>query len=243
MADDEKLIANNIARKIEKINDSFEVVAIARDGLEAYELSAKLLPDVVFSDIKMPELDGIALIERLHREFPSIKTVIISGFNDFEFARSALQSRTVDYLLKPINPFELKQTLEKIEAELLAALQKLAPRRDDSPAEIVKHVMEYLQHNYAQAIDFTQLSQQYNFSSSYLSKIFKEQSGTTPGKYLMDYRMNAAKKLLMDTNLSVKDIGEKVGFTDPFHFSKSFKSATGVSPAQYRESQDKFVSI
>lgn len=235
VADDEKLIARNISRNIEKANDAFEVIGIAKDGLEAYELSRKLMPDVVFSDIKMPELDGLGLIERLHFEFPKIRTLIISGFDDFEFARTALRNNAVDYLLKPVSLSELKKTLHILEKDLLAEQQELTPRRDDSPTEIVENIMEYLRHNYAESINFVQISEQYNFSSAYLSKIFKEHSGTTPGKYLFDYRMKIAKKLLRDTDLSVKDIAEQVGFPDPFHFSKSFKALTGVSPTQYRE--------
>ena len=59
VAEDEKIIANNIANNITKANELFEVVGIAYDGLEAYEMTKKLLPDVVVSDIKMPEVNGI----------------------------------------------------------------------------------------------------------------------------------------------------------------------------------------
>ncbi len=237
VADDEKLIAKNISKNIEKANDAFEVIGIANDGLEAYELSSKLLPDVVFSDIKMPELDGLELIKRLYSEFPKIKTVIISGFDDFEFARTALRNHAVDYLLKPISLADLKNTLHKLEEKLLAEQQELVHRSGDSPGEIVEKIMEYLRQNYNKNISFTKISEQYNFSSAYLTKIFKEYSGKTPGKYLFDYRMKMAKKLLRDTDLSVKDIAEQVGFPDPFHFSKSFKNATGLCPTQYREMQ------
>lgn len=127
VADDEALIGRNIARNIEKANEAFEVVKIAFDGLEALELTAQLLPDVVFSDIKMPEMDGIALIRRIAQEFPEIRTVIISGYNDFEFARDALRHKAVDYLLKPVNPDDLRATLDRLEQELLSRQRKLAP--------------------------------------------------------------------------------------------------------------------
>lgn len=237
VADDERLIARNIARNIEKANESFQVISMAADGLETYEQAATLLPDVVFCDIKMPEMDGIALIRRIAADFPNIRTVIVSGFNDFEFAREALRNQAVDYLLKPINPYDLKKTLRKLETELLAQYNQLVPKRDHAPAEIVECVTEFLRLNYAQEIDFSAISDSYGFSSAYLSKIFKENTGTSPGRYLFDCRMRAAKKLLCDTDLSVKDIAEKVGYPDPQHFSKSFKQATSLSPAQYRSAQ------
>lgn len=234
VADDERLIARNIARNIEKANESFQVVSMAADGLEAYEQTQALLPDVVFSDIKMPEMDGIELIRRIADEFPTIRTVIVSGFNDFELAREALRNQAVDYLLKPINPYDLKKTLHKLEAELLARQNELTPKRENSPAEIVDGIMAYLRRNFAQQIDLSAIADEYSFSSAYLSKIFKEHADMSPGRYLIDCRMKAAKKLLQDTDLPIKDVAEKVGYPDPLHFSKSFKTATGFSPAQYR---------
>ncbi|MDD3921374.1 MAG: response regulator [Eubacteriales bacterium] len=234
VVDDEKLICKNIARSIEKASTAFEVVSLAGDGLEALELARNLLPDVVFSDIKMPEMDGIALIRQLHQEMPSIKTVMVSGYDDFELARSALRNHAIDYLLKPVNPEDLKRTLQKLENDLLAEQKALLPRREDSPAEIAERIMAYLRHNYAETIDLTQLAQNYNFSSAYLSKIFKEHAGVSPVRYLTDYRMSIAKKLLQGSTLPVKDVAIKVGYPDPVHFSKSFKNATGVTPITYR---------
>lgn len=234
VADDEALIGRNIARNIEKANEAFEVVKIAFDGLEALELTAQLLPDVVFSDIKMPEMDGIELIRRISIEFPEIRTVVISGYNDFEYARDALRHQAVDYLLKPINPNDLQATLCRLEQQLLSKHQELLPRRDHSPAEVAEYIMAYLRQNYAQDVDFASIAAQYGFSSAYLSKIFKDYANISPGKYLIDQRMRVAKKLLRDTDFPVKIIAEQVGYPDPLHFSKSFKSATGQSPAQYR---------
>lgn len=234
VADDERLIARNVARNIEKANDAFQVVSMAADGLEAYEQAKELLPDVVFSDIKMPEMDGLELLAKLAQEFPNIKTVIISGFNDFELAREALRQHAVDYLLKPINPYDLMQTLHKLETALLAKESQLPTRKKQSSAGIVEGLVNYLQQNYREDIDFSAIAGQYHFSSAYLSKIFKEHTGISPSKYLNDCRMNAARKLLRDTELPIKDIAIQVGYSDPLHFSRNFKTATGLSPAQYR---------
>ena len=235
VADDEKLIAQNIARKIEQTNSAFQVVAKAGTGLEALELASQLMPDVVFSDIKMPEMDGIELIGKLEQHDSSILTVIVSGYNDFAYARAALQHRAVDYLLKPINPDDLQQALSKLESILLARERQLAPRREESPREVVENVLIYLRENYAQQIDFSAIAEQQAVSAPYLSRIFKEQVGMTPSKFLADYRMQVAKKLLQDTSLSVKEVATRVGFSDQFHFSKTFKQFTGLSPVQFRK--------
>ena len=235
VVDDEKLIANNIARKIEQESSAFEVVAVAGTGAEAYSLAQRLLPDVVFSDIKMPEMDGLELLAKLHKYNPSVLTVIVSGYNNFEYARAAIQNAAADYLLKPVNPEELRHLLERLEAILLARKQQIAPRRQLTPLEIVDSVMIYLRENYDKQIDFAAIAESQAISAPYLSKLFHDHAGTSPSKYLIDFRIQQAKKLLVDSQLSIKEIAARVGYSDPFHFSKSFKNTVGVSPAQFRE--------
>ena len=235
VADDEKLIAENIARKIGQLNGRFEVSAVAGTGLEAWDLCLEHLPDAVFSDIKMPELDGIGLIERLHARFPDVLTVIVSGYNDFSYARAAIQFGVTDYLLKPVNPEELAQVLSQMERMLLARSGELQSGSGASPAQIVDSVIGYLRENYAAQVDFSAIASRQFVSASYLSRIFHDRIGVSPSKYLTDLRMQTARKLLADTELSVREVAEKVGYTDPFYFSKAFKSAAGVNPTQFRE--------
>lgn len=235
VADDEKLIARNIARRIEEGCEAFQVIAQAGTGLEALELAGQLMPDVVFSDIKMPELDGIELIARLREQNPSALCVIVSGYSDFEYARAAIQNSAVDYLLKPVNPEELAALLKRLETMLMAREQALAPRREASVGEVVENVMLYLRENYDRQIDFAAVAEAQAVSAPYLSKLFHDRVGTSPSRYLTDLRMQKAKKLLLDSQLSIKEIAERVGYPDPFHFSKSFKNAVGMSPAQFRE--------
>jgi two-component system response regulator YesN len=90
------------------------VVADAEDGKVALELVDIHQPDVVFTDIRMPVMDGIELIERLKEDYGTIETVIISGYDDFHYAQQALRYGAADYLLKPIEPDALNQTLERL---------------------------------------------------------------------------------------------------------------------------------
>ena len=235
VADDEKLIAKNIARRIEESSEAFRVIARAGSGTEALEQTRELMPDVVFSDIKMPEMDGIGLLDALRKEHPSVLCVIVSGYSDFEYMKAAIQNSAVDYLLKPVNPEELKHLLQRLEATLLAREQQVVPRRESDAATLAENVRVYLQENYDKPVDFSALADSLAVSAPYLSKLFHEQTGSSPSKYLTDIRMRQARKLLMDTNLTVKEIAVRVGFPDPFHFSRSFRNAVGISPAGFRE--------
>ena len=134
-----------------------------------------------------------------------------------------------------MNPEELAALLARLEATLLAREQS---RREAGAAEVVDNVIVYLRENYDQQIDFAAVAEAQAVSAPYLSKLFHERVGTSPSRYLTDLRMQKAKKLLLDSQLSIKEIAARVGYPDPFHFSKSFKNAVGMSPAQYRERRE-----
>ena len=114
LAEDEPEAADNIDDIIRLYCPGFELAGVAENGEEGLELARRHHPDLLLTDIKMPIMNGIELIKRLHGEMPEIKTVILSGYQDFEYARSALQYGAVDYLLKPISPSTLQTTLGRI---------------------------------------------------------------------------------------------------------------------------------
>lgn len=235
VVDDEKLISNNIAKNITACDSSFEVVAVCYDGLSALKAIELYNPHVLFTDIKMPLIDGLALIENVYNNSPHVRCVLITGYSEFEYAKTAIKFKAFDYLLKPLNRFELSKTLRKIKDELLSEQALLNTERETSTEDVVNSIVQYLQSNYANEINFTQIASDYNFSASYLTKIFKEHTGTSPIKYLIEYRIKTAKSLLKDTNLTVKEIAEKTGFVDQFYFSKCFKNYCGLTPSQYKD--------
>lgn len=239
VVDDERLIAKNIAKNIEAINPAFEVAKICSCGSEALEYVQKHLPNVVFTDIRMPEMDGLELAGRLYEEYPFITCVIVSGYNDFEYAKNAIEFQVKDYLLKPVNHDELKKCLDRIEKNIQIQYPCLKnasewESAERSPEEIVNLVKEYINKNYKDAIDLTSISANMGFSSPYLTKIFTKYQGITPSRYLKEYRIAIAKQLLKDKTLPISAISEQTGFADQFHFSKTFKAETGMSPTEYR---------
>ncbi|MDO4513638.1 MAG: response regulator [Lachnospiraceae bacterium] len=236
VVDDEKMIAGNIAKNIERANDSFIVTGIfynARDVLASLKQSQ---PDYLFTDISMPVMDGLELIAKVHQLYPDLKCIIISGYSDFEFTKRAIQNDVMDYLLKPINKEELSSLLERLldEYRQRMHLSEMDMTSDYSAAEIVTAVKNHIHDHFHEAIDLGDIAATLGFSSSYLTKIFQAETQTTPSKYLREYRMNMARDMLQKTNLPVSLIGEKCGYPDSFHFSKVFHRSTGCSPTEFR---------
>ncbi len=118
LADDEEDIRVGISRKMDWEGLGFTLVGEAANGQDALELAESLRPDVVLTDIKMPFLDGLTLCRRLTELLPASKFVVFSGFDDFEYAKQAIQMNVSEYILKPINASELTAVLRKLRAEL-----------------------------------------------------------------------------------------------------------------------------
>ena len=237
VADDEKLIAKNIAKSIEQINPCFEVVSICTDGREALQYLIQNPVHVVFTDIRMPEMDGLDLAKQIFLDYPYIQCVIISGYNDFDYARSAISYQVTNYLLKPINKEELRKCLSELEKHLHTALADLdtVTTQEKSTEELVSLVKEYIQKNYQQTLDLSTMADTLGFSSAYLTKIFTKHEGMPPSKYIKKYRLTIARQLLLTTDIPISVIAEQTGFNDQFHFSKTFKASEGCSPSEFRQ--------
>ena len=118
VAEDESLQLKSIAQMVERVSDRFQVVALAQTGVQALALAEEHLPDAVITDIQMPQMGGIALIEALRDHLPGTQFIIISGYSEFEYAQKAISLGVAAYLLKPVDPQELADALSNIYATL-----------------------------------------------------------------------------------------------------------------------------
>ena len=118
IVDDEQLMRQYLSCNLTELCADFYVTGIACDGLEAVELLNRQVFDLVITDIKMPEMDGLNLAKYICDSFPSTKVIIISGYNEFEYARLAIKYGVSDYLLKPLSDAAVIDTLLKIMSEL-----------------------------------------------------------------------------------------------------------------------------
>ncbi len=118
IVDDEEDIRNGMSRGIPWKEWGFTVVGIAENGEEAVFLTEKEKPDVVLSDIRMPKMDGVELMQYLHDNLPEIKIVILSGYNDLEYLNMAIKNQVTEYMLKPTDIDEFEQLFRKIRKNL-----------------------------------------------------------------------------------------------------------------------------
>lgn len=237
LAEDEALLRQSLARKIAEADPRFRVVRECGEGKSALKALKEEGIHAVFTDIRMPEMDGLTLAKRIREEHPEVITVILTGYADFEYAREAIRQGVFDYLLKPVSEEDLERILAKIDARLRKHYELLG---DEEPAaksaeEIVAMTEAYIREHFREEIDFGKLAEGFGFSSAYLSRIFAKIKEEPPSRYLTSVRIREAKRLLETTTESVARVGELTGYPDQFYFSRTFRKETGENPTAYRK--------
>ena len=119
--------------------------------------------------------------------------------------------------------------------KMMQTCYSIRDKNEDRSESLVEKARSYMQENYSRDISLDDVSKEVNVSPYYFSKIFKEESGENFTEYLTKIRINKAKELLEDAELSIKEIGVMSGYTDPNYFSRIFKKHTGITPREYRE--------
>lgn len=118
IVDDEKIIRESIRSLIDWESLGIEVVGVCKNGLEAYDAILDSYPDIVLTDIKMPGLSGLELIEKLNDTRENIQFIILSGYSEFEYAKQAMRFGIRHYLLKPCNENQIIEAIEDVKSLL-----------------------------------------------------------------------------------------------------------------------------
>lgn len=118
IADDEESIRNRIISMTEKLSDIFTVVGVYENGFDALENGVPLEPDIIITDIRMPYISGIELIKQAKLELPLVQSVIVSGYDSFDYAKEAIKLGVCGYLTKPVIFAEFKDTMMKVKESL-----------------------------------------------------------------------------------------------------------------------------
>ncbi|MCV4234676.1 response regulator [Virgibacillus sp. LDC1] len=340
MIDDEYAIHLSLRKLVERSGLPIAVAGEAEDGFEALQMLENSRPDIIVTDICMPEMDGLEFIRRVRESHPQMHFIILSGHDNFEFARQALRYGVSDFLLKPIDPAQFHTTLERACRELdnrkarfsrqtewtlaqqryKARLAELLYSADEQGAlEQIREIMtlfetrgpeevslsryahmllqdllsaleerglllamdigedqwpqddplacnsqiqdkvkemlalikgsrnlgsrhniqkakRYIEENYAmEDLSLQEVADSVGMSVTYLSRTFKSETNMNFVKYLVQVRMEKARELLAESELSAQETAYRVGFSDYVHFSKTFKKFHGLTPSAYRK--------
>ncbi len=231
--DDEMSARRLLQASIDWRSLDMELVGEAASGIEAINIIDELRPDIVFVDISMPFMNGIEFTKVATDRYPDLQIVILTGFDDFEYARQCVRLPVVEYMLKPFVRQEVIEVLTRIKEKL----DKRVTRKNEIERDITKtdieQIVQYLRDNFTDSsLNLTSVAQHFGFNPSYFSRKFKQETGKSFVEFLIKCRMERAIGLA-GTNKKMFCTANAVGIPDPNYFGRCFKKYTGVSYSEY----------
>ena len=238
--DDEKSLRNLLKLAIKWEELGLEVVGEAASGIEAINTIDEIRPDIALVDIRMPFMDGIEFSKLAIKQYPTLKIIILTAFDDFEYARKCVGIGVSDYLMKPIVREDVTQALVKIIEKLDTTNKPAASEsiNDNTQAsDSMTKIQQYIRENYAESeLTLTSIAQTFGFNASYLSRRFKADIGISLIDFLTKCRMEKALEYAK-TQTMMYITAKLVGIPDPNYFGKCFKKYTGKAYSEVLKSE------
>lgn len=237
LVDDERWVRTALKWTINKLNLPLQVVHECQNGLEALDWIKMNEVDLILTDIRMPVMDGLALVKELSSLNGVYDVIVISVHDEFQFVQHAMRSGVTDYLLKPIEENEIKVCLEKWlnrkSNKGNTSKQKLA-EKENLPLSTIDRILDYIEKTPLDQITLKEAAESIHINPSYLSQLFKQQLNKKFVDYITELRIEESKRLLQNTTLRMSEIAERVGYSDLAYFSNNFKRIVGSSPSEFR---------
>ncbi|MCI9464539.1 MAG: response regulator [Lachnospiraceae bacterium] len=241
VVEDEKRVRQGIVMGTDWSGINCIVMGEASNGEEGVEIIRKCKPDIVITDIRMPRMMGIEMIEKVHEEGLEPCVIFLSAYDDFAYAQQAVKLGAADYLLKPFSDGELENAVLKIAEKNRREEEKreqpngeLKLDRGDK-SKYIMDAIAYVEQNYANpSISVRDVADSLGISEGHLSFLFRKETDSTLMAYVTKCRMRAAMNLLKSYRHKVYEVAQQVGYRDITYFSKTFKKYVGVSPSEYQ---------
>lgn len=240
VVEDEEMIRRGIVLAVDWAALDCVVVGEAANGLEALDAVERLDPSLIITDLKMPQMDGIELLRRLRERGNNVYVIILTAYDSFTYAQSALRLGAVDFLLKPFHDGDLERAVTALRRRMGAgageAERTFPGLKKGDKSKYVLEAMDYIGEHYNDPnIGIGAIAQHLGLSEGHLSHTFKKETDYTLLNYLTRYRVHKAMELLRDCRVKVYEVAEQVGYRDITHFSATFKKLVGMSPSEYQD--------
>ena len=216
IAEDEPLSLQNLSGQMRDLLGADALIEGVANGREAVERARQIQPQLVLMDIEMPVMNGLDAAAIIHR---------------FDYAVGAMRAGGTDYLVKPFDSAQITTCLRKLN---LLPESRPAVRGDKPGNTFCTQFSVWLEHHYMQDVSLDQAAEAMGMSSFYFSRFFRTSYNQTFLEYLTAYRIDRAVELLQQTDIPVREIAVRVGYTDANYFTKVFKRHLGVTPTEYR---------
>ncbi|WP_028986628.1 response regulator transcription factor [Thermicanus aegyptius] len=249
IVDDEPRAREGIKRMLEKWAEGKHYILTASNGIEALEIIEKQKVHILLTDIRMPEISGLQIMEKMKEKGQTPVVIVISAYPEFEYAQKAIGFGVIHYLLKPIGKSQLIEAIEEgirlaEKKERAGVIEKIvddklvhAFDKNSGAREPIREAIQFIDQHLKEEISLKDVAEYVHLNPSYFSVLFKEQVHLTFSEYITRRRMQRAKELLITTNLPISEVAEEAGYKTTKYFIKLFKEIEGITPSVYRRNQ------
>jgi signal transduction histidine kinase/DNA-binding LacI/PurR family transcriptional regulator/AraC-like DNA-binding protein len=228
LADDDPEILDMHARMVQEHVPHCKVLRAA-NGRIALELMQDTVPSLVLLDLMMPELSGTGVLRAMHEDerLRSVPVIVLTAQTLSQEEMAGLNQGVAAVLSKGV--FSAEETLAHID-QALSRSKRLGTENQ----RLVRKVMAYMHEHYPEALSRERLASYAGVSERHLNRCFLQETGLAPGSYLNRYRIQKARCLLVENDLSITAVMGSVGFSDSSYFTRVFRREVGMSPSEYQ---------
>lgn len=223
----------------------FNISAQASNGKQALEILEKQSFDLIFTDIRMPFIDGIELLRKLNDMGNTVPVVFASSYDEFEYARQGLVLGAFDYLLKPVEQKKLEEVLNRAKKHIdeIKSKDKIAPVIEEIMDKLnikpdtnhfINQVAAYFSEHYREIFTVDDIAEAHGYSKDYFSKLFKQNFGITFHEFHSRVKIGYAVELLTTGNYKTYEISDMLGYSSVDYFTRIFKEITGLTPSKFK---------
>lgn len=248
--EDEEIIRKGLKYTVDWLRLECVVVGEAENGKEGMDRIKELEPDIVLLDINMPMMNGLELLEATADDY-LFSTIIISGYDDFAYAKKAIKYGVEMYLLKPVDHHKLNEAIEKakqsikvkkryqliksqlLEADEVVVLDLNLWNEHKHISSPMMTVIQFIEENYNGKITMNDLVDETGMSATYLNNSMKEMTSYTLNEFLNRYRVQKAIEIIKESDEKISTIALDVGFSSYRYFVKVFKRYTNSLPSDF----------
>lgn len=230
--DDNKLVADTLAAFSIWEENGCRVEAVCYDSTEGKDAIESIVPDIIVTDIRMPGLGGLDLIDRVRGVVPEARVIFVSAYDHFEYAQRALRMGAQDYLLKPFS----KETIREAVAGAVCYLDEHGnAQKQEEEQPLLQPIIDYINERIDRHVTAEEVARVFYMSTSRLDKLIQKSTGGGFQRLHISLRMKRAKELLKDVRNNIEDVAHKTGYKNYASFYRAFTREYTMSPTEYRD--------
>ncbi len=238
IADDQEQICAGITALLAETFPQLSLLGSCSCGRDTLKILENQIPDILVTDICMPDINGLDICQQIRKHTQRTQIILISGYKEFNYAKTAVDIGATAYLVKPYAPRELINALQRAISNLEKeyTTQHRESMTSLTGSNLSSAIIAYVEKNYSDPdLSLGKIAKYFNINYTYASEIFTSETSVSLNDFINDIRIAHAKDIIQSSpHINLNAIARSVGYRSASYFGRIFKSRCGMPPSQYK---------